>query len=691
MHEKILDSLRRGANGEALAAAREAVEVNPADARAHHLLALAQRAEGDTAAALETIDHAISLAPDDSTLHFQRAGFLIGDRRIDEAGQALARTLELDPNSFNAYVAQAELAVGRGDLEEAERVARIAARIAPDHPALAAVDGMIALRRGDKERALSILSNAHARDQDDPQLLNALGFAYLANGHLAFAEQAFRKLTERGAGGPALRQLLANMMYRQGRPHEAMAELEPLLQGEGEVPPAVLRAAGELELAGQRTEQALHWLRQALAAIPGDPMTLDLIMEAWRRQDARDEARNTLEAALATSPAIDQLWQARLSLEADPEQRKALVDRWLEASPASLGAHEALLSIHSARGDAEAFETTLRKILEVDPGNIAAEGRLLDALMRRDPSQALRHVEELQDVPRDPQMKRMVRGWLALASNAAGEFERAAGIWMELHAEMADQLVPLPAAGPAESARKPPAEAAADAPTVLFLAGLPGTGVEYVAKLLDGVVPAFRADRVGGKPPQDPLQNVNTIPGLVSGEVDAAEVAAQWRAALPSRGLANDAAVIDWLLWWDNALLDVIRPSIPHARVLIALRDPRDMLLNWLAFGAPVPLRLGAPITAARWLADSLAHVAVLQEQQLHPHTVLRVDDVVNEPAALAGLVGEATGLRLPDPPRDLFKGRRFDPGHWRKYAQVLEEPFALLTPVAVRLGYPAA
>ncbi len=691
MHEQILDALRSGANGEALSAARAAVEADPGDARARHLLALAQRATGDTAAAVETIDQAIALAPDDSTLHFQRAGFLIGGRQIDEAAKALARTLELDPNSFNAYLAQAELAIGRGDLDEAERVARVAARIAPDHPALAAVDGMVALRRGEKERALSILTDAHSRDPDDPQLLNALGFAYLANNHLAFAEQAFRRITARGAGGPALRQLLANMMYRQGRPQEAMEELAPLLEGDGEIAPATLRAAGELELAANRTEQALHWLRRALSAIPGDPMTLDLAMEAWRRQDAAEEARNTLEAALATSPGIDQLWLARLSLEGEPEARQALVDRWLEAVPESLGAHQALLSVQSARGDAEAFEATLRRILELDPGNIAAEGQLLDIMMRRDPQQALRHVEKLQEVPRDPQVKRMVRGWLALACNAAGEFDRAAGIWIELHADMADQLVPLPAPSPAEAPRKPLAEAAADAPTVLFLAGLPGTGVEHVARLLDGVVPAFRADRVGDRPPQDPLQNVNTIPGLAAGDIDPEEVAAQWRAALPARGLGQDAAVIDWLLWWDNALLDVIRSSIPHARILLTLRDPRDVLLNWLAFGAPIPLRMGTPISAARWLAGSFAHLAALQEQQLHPHTVLRVDDVVNEPAALAAQVGQATGLRLPDPPRDLFRGRRFDPGHWRRYEGPLGEAFALLTPVAVRLGYPAS
>src|SRR5690606_8225382 len=81
MHEQLLDALRRGANGEALDAARAAVDAQPGDARALHLLALAQRATGDTAAALESIERAIGLAPEDSTLHFQRAGFLIGGRQ----------------------------------------------------------------------------------------------------------------------------------------------------------------------------------------------------------------------------------------------------------------------------------------------------------------------------------------------------------------------------------------------------------------------------------------------------------------------------------------------------------------------------------------------------------------------------------------------------------------------------------
>ena len=303
---------------------------------------------------------------------------------------------------------------------------------------------MVALRRGEREQALSILTGAQQRYPDDPQLLYALGFAYMENNHLGFAEQTFRRLVGRGQVGASLQQLLAEVVQRQGRPDEALAELAPLLEDVDTAPIGALRTAGELELVMQRPEQAVRWLRSVLAKVPADGRTLDLLMEAWRRLGARDEACNTLDAALATSPEVDQLWQARLALEEGPDGRRAQVDRWLETRPESLAAHEALLSVQGSAGDAAGFEATVRRILEIDPGNVAAEGQLLDILMRRDPQEGLQRARELQQVPKSEQMKRVVRGWLALASDHAGEYAAAARIWADLHASVADGLVPLP-------------------------------------------------------------------------------------------------------------------------------------------------------------------------------------------------------------------------------------------------------
>ena len=115
-HATTIDALRRGAAPEALAAAREAVAAQPDDVVAQRLLAAALRLSGERQAALEAIDRAIELAPDDATLHLERAGLMLDVRKLDEAQISLARSVGLDPNQFPAYIIQGQLALGRGDL-----------------------------------------------------------------------------------------------------------------------------------------------------------------------------------------------------------------------------------------------------------------------------------------------------------------------------------------------------------------------------------------------------------------------------------------------------------------------------------------------------------------------------------------------------------------------------------------------
>jgi cytochrome c-type biogenesis protein CcmH/NrfG len=48
-----------------------------------------------------------------------------------------------------------------------------------------------------------------------------LGFAYIAKGHFAFAEQCFRKQLESQPDSVPLRALIADVVRRQGRAAEA--------------------------------------------------------------------------------------------------------------------------------------------------------------------------------------------------------------------------------------------------------------------------------------------------------------------------------------------------------------------------------------------------------------------------------------------------------------------------------------
>ena len=691
MHEPILEALRRGDTAQALAAANAAVSADPGDVQALELLTAAQQLSGDVDAAMASIDRAIALQPEEASLHFMRAGLLVGSRDTDAAQAALARSIGLDPNLFGAYLMQAQLALGRNDLDEAQRLCRLASRIIPGDAELAAIEGMVALRRGDAARALEILGTASQQSPDNPQLRYALGFAYMAQGHLAFAEQAFRGVLGKFGDERALRGLIADLVHQQGHPGLAAEEIAPLLADPATATPGLRRVAGELELSAGRPERALPLLRDALMAQPNDRRILDAIMETWRRLGDADDARATVDTLLATHPAVDQLWIARLAFEpAGGAAANGIVARWLAAAPASLPALEARMALQLMAGDQLAAEDTARRILEIEPGRSSAELRLIDGLLSRDPPAAAAHIEQLLPKVPSADAQRMLRERLAVAQDRAGRPDAAAATWIDLHLQAASERLPLPPLGKPRVDWPELAPRPEGAKPVGLLWGAPGSGVERLAGLLRIHLPVFRGDRFGPKPPRDNLQSFQTTAALEEGTLDPARLVSNWREALPARGI--EGQVIDWLPWWDNSLLLGLRPYLPEGQLLVALRDPRDMLLDWLSSGGQTPFAMPNPLAAAGWLAAMLHQIAALDEQGLYPHHLLRIDDAVNDLQQLTDLLGVAINTTLPPPPQGLPEPPpAFPAGRWREYAQALAEPFALLTPVARRLGYAEA
>ena len=309
--------------------------------------------------------------------------------------------------------------------------------------------------------------------------------------------------------------------------------------------------------------------------------------------------------------------------------------------------------------------------------------------MERDPDAAVERLHSLIAQAPDPGVKRSLRQVLGHAQDRAGRQADAVATWAAVQAETAAERLPLPEAtgfaGPWPELVPLPA----DAPGVLLMFGTPGSMVERLVHTLElGGAPA-RSDRLTGNPPSDPLQRYDTARELADGRLDGAYMVAQWRAALPSRGIA-DRNVFDWLLTWDNALLLALRPHLPEAVLLFALRDPRDMLLDWLAFGSPVPLRMESPLVAAQWLAQNLEQIADIAEQDLFPHRIVRMDGIEGDPRAIAQALADALEAQVPVPPAQALGAARLPSGHWQRFAGALDEAFEVLGPVAARLGYTA-
>ncbi len=689
MYDTVLDALRRGAADEALPAAQTLVDSQPDDIRALRLLAAAQRLSGDTDTALATLDAALERAPEDADLHLERAGLLLQARDLDRAEGALARSIGLDPNQFPAYIIQAQLALARGELDEAERLVRTAARIAPEHPHVGAVEGMLALRRGRPDHALELLSKASAVAPDEPLLRNALGFAYLAKGHLAFAEQAFRGVLQTTPGNLSLRALVADIVRQQGRPEQAADELIPHLDDPA-AGPALHRLAGEFELLAGRVDSAVPRLKHALAMMPGDRRAISALLAAWQQRDDRDDARSTLDAALATHPQINDLWLARLGVETFAgDEARAVIDRWLVAMPDHVPALVARLTALDAAGEGEAAEAVAQRIVELQPGHTMAEMRLVNGLMEREPQAAVTRLRSILERVQDPGIAIALRQLLGFALDRADRTEEAVSTWLSLHAEVASQRLPPP---PASGFKGPWPELAPrpeGAPITVLLWGAPGSLVERLARTLEVGGGPLLQDRIGPETPADPFQRPDTPQALVDGSLDGAYMVGQWRAALAGRG-AHPQVVFDWLPFWDNAYALALRPHLPEAGLLIALRDPRDMLLDWIAFGSPMPLRLEDTVEAARWLATQLEQVADIEAGEVIPFRSIRMDDIAQDPRAIAQALADALALQVPIAPPQAYGPVRLPAGHWRRFDGVLGEAFAVLGPVAERLGYTA-
>ena len=697
MLQDVIDALRRK-DPEALALARAEAAAAPDSAHTQYLCGIAQREAGDAVGARASFDRAIVLAPDESLYHFNRALLAYAENDFIAANRSSAHAIALDPNLFDAYLLRIQLAIANGDHAEAERQLNLAERVDPEHPQLLYVAGQVALVKGDGDRAIKLLSKAAAEHPNDAQILATLGTAYLRQGYPAFAEQAARKAMVLDPGATDLRRLLIEALINQERNDDAEAELAVYRQQRPQDPVgAVINA--EMQIRAGNPTGALANYRAALEQAPRNLRALMGMQNMLATLVDRALARSIWEEILQRDSGFDPIWVSRLTVTDDGNDYGDVLRRWREALP---GSTVALLNqarhddINGRDADAEAgYDAVLARM----PHQLDALLGKAAFVLHRDPAAGIERLNVLIEHASSPQAKAA----LALRGHAYDSLQqtdKATPDWQQAHAGFGSlpPMQPLPletsntlvADVPAASGENP----------VVMLWGPPGSGSERLAEALRLSPTRPLLQTIPNLRPRMPQFSDVFIARAANAEEFpqvASEVAAVYASIVGPYLQQGNQGVFDWLAQWDARVVPLLQRAVPGTRLIAVLRDPRDLLLNWLAFGAPAGPGFADPVASAAWLANQLEHLLFSRDVLQLPVLVVDMDRFEADPVATMQEIATFAALpTAPDPQLALQRvtgpGRLptlLPAGRWHAYRIGLADAFALLAPLAERLGYP--
>ena len=201
--------------------------------------------------ALDAAKHNLTaaLAQPTATAHLVAASIMRLEGKIDEALEEIDKAIALEPNNADGYVSKAEILIYTGRLEEAEQSARLAMRMNPHYePEYLKALGQAVFYQGRYEEAAKILERVVKRRPERGEPYLRLAGAYGQIGRLEDAKAAVTRYNEISAetGYSNLTVQEVSLWYEDTSNFQDKSIPEPLFEG--------LRKAGVPEGAAPERE-----------------------------------------------------------------------------------------------------------------------------------------------------------------------------------------------------------------------------------------------------------------------------------------------------------------------------------------------------------------------------------------------------------------------------------------------------
>jgi putative PEP-CTERM system TPR-repeat lipoprotein len=420
----------------ALAAAQALEKTQPNDPTLHNLKGGIYLAKNDPAAARASFERALAAKPDFFPALANLAQLDLQQKQPERARQRFEAVLAKDKDNLAVMAALAALANGEGKTAEATGWLEKANAARPEAVAPALQLGAQYLASGQQQKALTLARKYQAANGTNPELLDLLARAQLANDDAAGALDSYGKLAALAPKSAAVQVQLAHAHLLLKNEAAANDDLNKALA----LQPGFLPAqVAQVQLAEQKgnTDAAIAIARQLQKQHPAEPNAFMLEGDLAARHDRTEQALAAYEKAFAVSksaPVLVKIHQQLVKSGKDEAAAQRLA-RWQKDNPQDVQVPLYLAERRLAEKDYKGAAAQLQAVLRQSPNNAVALNNLAWAYQQDKDPRALATAEQAYRLAGNSPAVLDTLGWLLLergdVARALPLLQRAAGLTAE--------------------------------------------------------------------------------------------------------------------------------------------------------------------------------------------------------------------------------------------------------------------
>jgi tetratricopeptide (TPR) repeat protein len=378
---------------QALAAAQEAVRVNPTDADAHLSLGTVLSLLGRKDEAIVAIREAIRFKPDDATA-LNQLGSILCDGKHDypAAEEVFREALRLVPNYVNAQRNLGIVMEHLGRPDEAAACYHKSIELNPDNATGHYYLGKTLASQGRRDEAIDRYRQAIDLDPNLVKVRNDLGLALIDQNRLDEAIDVYRQAIEHAPSFFAAHNHLGTALRRKGRFNEAIDCHRKALELDPNSAYAQTNLGAALAETG-RNDEAIACFRKALELDPELFQAHHNLGMALSAMGSLDDAIACFYKAIELEPDVELVHnQLGIALKRKGRLDEAIARfrRATELDPDDESAHNNLGSALKDAGRLDEAIACYHKALEINPkyitvlnnlgGALAAKGQVREAI-----------------------------------------------------------------------------------------------------------------------------------------------------------------------------------------------------------------------------------------------------------------------------------------------------------------------